>query len=155
MDPLVERAILHCLEADPENRPASALMVSAALPGGDPLAAALAAGETPSPQVVAASGNTSGLPVRTALLATAAALIGLIIFFACSAATSGMAKIDMPDSSEVLAQRAATSSISSATLRPRSILPESLSGTTITLSTWTTPAASIPTGTWSSSSGRR
>jgi predicted Ser/Thr protein kinase len=106
MDPLVERAILHCLEADPENRPATALMVSAALPGGDPLAAALAAGETPSPQVVAAAGDTSGLPARTAILATAAALIGMIIFFVCSARTSGMAKIDMPDSSEVLAQRA-------------------------------------------------
>jgi predicted Ser/Thr protein kinase len=105
MDPLVERAILHCLEADPENRPASALMVSAALPGGDPLAAALAAGETPSPQVVAAAGDTSGLSVRTALLATAAALIGLIIYFVCSAASNGMAQIDMPDSSEVLAQR--------------------------------------------------
>jgi predicted Ser/Thr protein kinase len=105
LDPLVERAILHCLEADPENRPASALMVSAALPGGDPLAAALAAGETPSPQVVAAAGDTSGLSVRTALLATAAALIGLIIYFVCSAASNGMAQIDMPDSSEVLAQR--------------------------------------------------
>ncbi len=92
MDPLVERAILHCLEADPENRPATALMVAAALPGGDPLAAALAAGETPSPQVVAAAGDTSGLPVRTAILATAAALIGMIVFFICTARTSGMAK---------------------------------------------------------------
>ena len=34
----------------------SALAVSAALPGGDPLAAALAAGETPSPEMVAAAG---------------------------------------------------------------------------------------------------
>ena len=63
--PAVERVILRCLEADPEDRPASALVVSAALPGGDPLAAALAAGETPSPQLVAAAGETTGLPVRT------------------------------------------------------------------------------------------
>ena len=49
IDPTIERAILRCLEASPDNRPSSALAVAAALPGGDPLAAALAAGETPSP----------------------------------------------------------------------------------------------------------
>ena len=37
--------------------PSSALPVAAALPGGDPLAAALAAGETPSPEMVAAVGR--------------------------------------------------------------------------------------------------
>jgi len=41
-DPAVEKAILRCLEKDPRDRPVSALAVSAALPGGDPLAAALA-----------------------------------------------------------------------------------------------------------------
>jgi len=56
LDPLVERVILRCLENEPDQRPASALPVAAALPGGDPLAAALAAGETPSPQMVAAAG---------------------------------------------------------------------------------------------------
>ena len=49
LDPAVERAILRCLERDPADRPRSAYEVLAALPGGDPLAAALAAGETPSP----------------------------------------------------------------------------------------------------------
>jgi len=52
-DPVVERVILRCLDPDPARRPPSALAVAAALPGGDPLAAALAAGETPSPQMVA------------------------------------------------------------------------------------------------------
>jgi len=52
-----ERVILRCLETDPEKRPATTLQVAAALPGGDPLAAALAAGETPSPQMVAAAGG--------------------------------------------------------------------------------------------------
>ena len=38
-------------------RASSASQVAAALPGGDPLAAALAAGETPSPEMVAAAGS--------------------------------------------------------------------------------------------------
>ena len=42
IDPAVERTVLHCLEKSPTDRPASVLAVSAALPGGDPLAAALA-----------------------------------------------------------------------------------------------------------------
>jgi len=45
LDAAVERAILRCLESNPTDRPRSAQAVSAALPGGDPLAAALAAGE--------------------------------------------------------------------------------------------------------------
>jgi serine/threonine-protein kinase len=44
LDPAVEHVILRCLECDPMNRPSSAREVAAALPGGDPLAAALAAG---------------------------------------------------------------------------------------------------------------
>ena len=47
---------MRCLEKDSADRPASALAVAASLPGGDPLAAALAAGETPSPEMVAAAG---------------------------------------------------------------------------------------------------
>src|SRR5262245_29563531 len=38
LDPAVDRAIVRCLERDPGDRPASALGVAAALPGGDPLA---------------------------------------------------------------------------------------------------------------------
>jgi serine/threonine-protein kinase len=61
LDRAVERIILRCLEKQPAERPPSALAVAAVLPGGDPLAAALAAGETPSPDLVAAAGGEGGL----------------------------------------------------------------------------------------------
>jgi|SRR5579871_1594514 len=60
IDPAVERVVLRCLAPDPSQRPASALAVAGALPGGDPLAQALAAGETPSPELVAAAGEPKG-----------------------------------------------------------------------------------------------
>ena len=106
MDPTVERAIMRCLTEAPEERPSSALMVAAALPGGDPLAAALAAGETPSPQLVAAAGETAGMPVRAALIAAAIALVGLIACFVIGARISVAARMDLPYSPEVLSQRA-------------------------------------------------
>ena len=79
IEPAVDRAILRCLEKDPTKRPASAAQVAAALPGGDPLAAALAAGETPSPELVAASGEEGTLPRAKAWLWLAACLIALAV----------------------------------------------------------------------------
>jgi serine/threonine-protein kinase len=64
IDPTVEKVVRRCLDPAPARRPATALSVAAALPGGDPLAAALAAGETPSPELVAASGKTEGLALK-------------------------------------------------------------------------------------------
>jgi serine/threonine protein kinase len=78
LDPLIERVIFRCLETDPEKRPATALQVAAALPGGDPLAAALAAGETPSPQMVAAAGSTEGIKPWVGLTLVATVLLGLV-----------------------------------------------------------------------------
>jgi len=67
LDPAIERVMLKCLEEDPRQRPASAIAVAMALPGGDPVAAALAAGETPSPEMVAASQEREGFAPRTAV----------------------------------------------------------------------------------------
>ncbi len=88
LDPGVERVILRCLEGDSLDRPASALAVSAALPGGDPIAAALAAGETPSPELVAAAGSTTRQPVWVVTLLGSGILVGLILFLFTSAQTN-------------------------------------------------------------------
>jgi len=65
LDPALERIILQCLALDPADRPPSALAVLASLPGGDPLAALVAAGETPSPRFIADAGGAGTLtPAR-------------------------------------------------------------------------------------------
>ncbi len=108
LDPAVERVILRCLDPDPRNRPASALAVAAALPGGDPLAAALAAGETPSPQMVAASGETAGLPVRVALPCVAAVVLALAIIVVAGPRTSAIDQLGLEKPPEVLSEMART-----------------------------------------------
>ncbi len=106
LDPVVERVILRCLEPEPGARPATALAVAAALPGGDPLAAALAAGETPSPQLVAASGETTGLRPRVAVTCLIAVLLGLTIGTYLSIRYSAVEKMHLEQTPEVLAHKA-------------------------------------------------
>ena len=77
VNPAVERVILQCIENKPENRPASAYEVAAALPGGDLLAAALAAGETPSPDMVAAARVRDVRPIL-AITCFIGSIIGLL-----------------------------------------------------------------------------
>ncbi|MBZ5499799.1 MAG: protein kinase [Acidobacteriia bacterium] len=98
IDPIVERVILRCFERDPRQRPASAVQVAAALPGGDPLAAALAAGETPSPEMVAASGSTEGLRpwIAWACLAFVILGIGAGVLLARQAALVQRVPMDAP-----------------------------------------------------------
>jgi len=79
LDPAIESVILRCLAKDPMARPASALSVAGGLPGADPLTAALLAGETPSPEMVAAAGGTD-LP--SSKLVMASALVTLVATFA-------------------------------------------------------------------------
>ena len=79
LDPAVERAILACLEKEPRRRPSSALVVAAMLTGSDPLEAAIAAGETPSPELVAAAGEAEGLRPAVAWGLLAVVLAGLAL----------------------------------------------------------------------------
>lgn len=102
IDPLVERVMLRCLEKNPDKRPASALQVAAALPGGDPLAAALAAGDTPSPEMVAASGEKNGLRPAIAWACLALIVAGMFLIVVLSGKTRLLNLIPMPDSPEVL-----------------------------------------------------
>lgn len=107
VDPAVERAILRCLEKEPARRPASALQLAGSLPGGDPLAAALAAGETPSPEMVAAAGEEGALTPAKAwgLLGLAVVLVGTILALNNVATTVALAKPQK--SPELLNARAA------------------------------------------------
>lgn len=98
LDPAVERVILRCLDPDPRKRPVSALAVSAALPGGDPLAAALAAGETPSPDLVAASGSTEATKpwIAFSLAGAVAVILAVIVILQPLSGFIGQAPLDLP-----------------------------------------------------------
>lgn len=107
LDPAVERAILRCLHHEPSRRPSSAMSVAAALPGSDPLAAAIAAGETPSPEMVAAAGPWGSLRPRLAwayFAATVGLILGTSVFLAPRGMDWELARMDK--SPEVLADRA-------------------------------------------------
>jgi hypothetical protein len=94
------------LGKDEALRPVSALAVAAALPGGDPLAAAIAAGETPSPEMVAAAGEIEGVVPRLALAGFVAVLAGMALAAYLALRVSGLDMIRSlpPDALRVKAQ---------------------------------------------------
>ena len=105
MDPDVERVILRALAPDPHARPASVGRMLATLPGGNALEAALRAGETPSPEMVAAAGTKEGVEPFLAwtLLALVVAGIALSMFFGARGLVWHHAPPDRPP--EVLAAK--------------------------------------------------
>lgn len=108
MDRRVERIILACLEKDPAQRPASSLQVATELFGGDLLAVAVAAGETPSPEMVAAASKVGRLTRSKAIAALASVVLGLIalLFLSDKASFHNQARLEA--SPKLLADRAAT-----------------------------------------------
>ncbi len=106
IDPAVESAILRCLQKDPAKRPSSVRQVAAAFPGGDPLAAALAAGETPSPEMVAASGETEGLRPAVAWAVLAGVMVSITAAILLSAQTMLYRRVPLEKPPEELAGHA-------------------------------------------------
>src|SRR5580704_18947881 len=76
------------------------------LPGGDPLAEALAAGDTPSPEMVAASEDTGALSVRMAVVSMASVIVGVIASMLLSSESGILRMTPFPYSQEILAQKA-------------------------------------------------
>ena len=78
IDPTIDIAVRQCLSADPGERPKNAASVAAMLTLGDPLYADDYSDELPSPELLATFGERGLLPLKTAVLLSAAVCIGLI-----------------------------------------------------------------------------
>jgi len=93
IDPAVEKAVRRCLDPDPAKRPANALSVAAALPGGDPLAAA-------------AAGDQQGLARRYSVPCLVVIVLCLCGSLALRDRQCAVMHTALDDSPEVLAHRA-------------------------------------------------
>jgi hypothetical protein len=94
------------MERDPNARPSSVAQLALALPGGDPLAAAIAAGETPSPEMVAASGSKEGLRPAVAWGLLAFTILVTILMAAMMDRYALHRRIPLKKSPDVLVERA-------------------------------------------------
>ena len=106
LSPEIDRAVMRCLLAEPTARPRSALAVAAALPGGDPLAAALAAGETPSPEMVAAAGESGGLSRLAGVALLGFVIAGLMGIASAADRVLLVNRVSLTRSADVLEARA-------------------------------------------------
>jgi serine/threonine-protein kinase len=106
LDRGVERVIMGCLTREPSARPGTAVAVLASLPGGDPLQAAIALGETPSPEMVAAAGVVGDLSARAAWTWLGIALLSLVGVLWLSERVMLHRLVPLPKSPEVLLDRA-------------------------------------------------
>ena len=104
--PTVERIVQACLARDPEARPSSARVVLAALPGGDPLQAALDAGETPTPAMVAAAGQVGDLKPPIAWTLLLVALAGMVLLAALASRTTMIGAVHPALSTDRLSAKA-------------------------------------------------
>jgi serine/threonine-protein kinase len=104
IDPRLAEIVAACLESDPAKRPRGALAVATVLPGGDPLAAALADGRLLAPEMIAAAAKTGGL--RSAVAWTLlAGVVGGTLLVASRAELLTFSPSDVPKPPEVLAER--------------------------------------------------
>ena len=106
LDPRIDRLILRCVSEDPAARPASALAIARELPGGDQLAEMVAAGVTPSPDLVAGSGGGGGFTPRTSMAFMVAALAGIALVAFLADRSSLLSYVRLSKSPAVLADRA-------------------------------------------------
>ncbi|MBS1794635.1 MAG: protein kinase [Acidobacteria bacterium] len=106
IDPLVESVIGQCLEKNPNDRPPSALHVAMALPGGNPMQIALDAGETPSPEMVAASPKKGALKPAIAVSCLFGGIAMLAVCLFASMKIGFNNRVPFNKSAEVLSERA-------------------------------------------------
>jgi serine/threonine-protein kinase len=105
-NPAIEKVILRCLERDPARRPASALSIAAALPGGDPIAAALAAGETPSPEMVAEAADEGALSPVASWGVLGVFFAALLVFVALASRKALVGQVPLEKPPDFLRERA-------------------------------------------------